>query len=175
MISEPPPVTVDRQVVLEDSDAIAALPTQDELERWIGAVLQHADETHQELTVRFVDSDESQTLNRDYRDRDRPTNVLSFPFESPPGVSLPLLGDLVICHAVVVREAREQDKSLAAHYAHMVIHGTLHLLGHDHIEDDEAEQMEALERVILSGFDIQDPYAADHHLDLGSEEKRPHA
>ena len=176
MISEPPPVTVDRQVALEAADAIAELPTQDELERWISAALaQHEGETRQELTVRFVEVEESQTLNRNYRDRDRPTNVLSFPFESPPGLTLPLLGDLVICHAVVVREAHEQEKSLAAHYAHMVVHGTLHLLGHDHIEDDEAERMEALERVILSGFAIQDPYAADHHLDLGSEEKRPHA
>ena len=67
------------------------------------------------------------------------TNVLSFPFEAPPGLELPLLGDLVICHPVVVREAREQDKSLIDHYAHMVVHGTLHLLGHDHIEDEEAE------------------------------------
>ncbi|WP_458525434.1 rRNA maturation RNase YbeY [Onishia taeanensis] len=176
MISEPPPVTVDRQVALKAADASAALPSQAELEHWIGAVLdRHDGETRQELTVRFVEVDESQTLNRDYRDRDRPTNVLSFPFESPPGLSLPLLGDLVICHAVVVREAREQDKPLAAHYAHMVVHGTLHLLGHDHIEDDEAERMEALERLILSGFDIPDPYAADRHLDLGSEEKRPHA
>ncbi|WP_192034708.1 rRNA maturation RNase YbeY [Halomonas sp. YLGW01] len=176
MISEPPPVTVDRQVALEAADAIAVLPSQVDLECWISAVLdQHEDETRQELTVRFVEADESQTLNRDYRDRDRPTNVLSFPFESPPGLTLPLLGDLVICHAVVAREAREQDKPLAAHYAHMVIHGTLHLLGHDHIEEEEAERMEALERQILSGFNIPDPYAADRHLDLGSEEKRPHA
>lgn len=176
MMSEPPPVTVDRQVALEDADALAALPSEAELDRWIAAVLaQHPGETRLELTVRFVEVEESQALNRDYRDRDRPTNVLSFPFESPPGLTLPLLGDLVICHDVVSREAREQDKSLAAHYAHMVVHGTLHLLGHDHIEEEEAERMEDLERIILSGFDISDPYAADRHLDLGSEEKRPHA
>jgi probable rRNA maturation factor len=175
MISEPPPVIVDRQVALEADNDIAALPSQDELENWVSATLdQHEGETRQEVTVRFVEAEESQTLNRDYRDRDRPTNVLSFPFESPPGLTLPLLGDLVICHAVVVREAQEQEKSLSAHYAHMVVHGTLHLLGHDHIEDDEAERMEDLERVILAGFAIQDPYATDH-LDLGSEEKRPYA
>nr|WP_298250980.1 rRNA maturation RNase YbeY [uncultured Halomonas sp.] len=145
---------VDRQVAI-DADT---LPTQAELEGWVGKVLAHHDEERHELTVRLVDAPESQALNRDYRDRDKPTNVLSFPFENPPGVTLPLLGDLVICHPVVVAEAAEQDKPLGDHYAHMVVHGTLHLLGYDHLEEDEADVMETLEREILTEFGITDPY-----------------
>ncbi|GHE21477.1 rRNA maturation RNase YbeY [Halomonas urumqiensis] len=142
------------------------LPTQAELVAWVEAVLSHPSvdtgaDSQRELTARLVDSDESQALNRDYRGRDKPTNVLSFPFENPPGVNLPLLGDLVICHPVVCAEAREQEKSLRDHYAHMVVHGTLHLLGHDHIEDAEAELMEGLEREILATLGIDDPYLAD--------------
>jgi len=137
------------------------LPSPEELERWVNAVLKrHADAGH-ELTIRVVDADESQALNRDYRGKDKPTNVLSFPFEAPPGIDLPLLGDLVICHAVVAQEAQQQHKPLIQHYAHMVIHGTLHLLGYDHIEDDEAEAMEQLERTLLAEFDIPDPYLSE--------------
>lgn len=146
---------VDRQLAI----AAEGLPSQAELEAWVGAVLsRHAVDADSELSVRLVDAEESQALNRDYRGRDKPTNVLSFPFENPPGVSLPLLGDLVICHPVVAAEAAEQDKSLHDHYAHMVVHGTLHLLGYDHLEDDEAEAMEALEREILAELGIADPY-----------------
>ncbi|MGO1626179.1 MAG: rRNA maturation RNase YbeY, partial [Halomonadaceae bacterium] len=134
---------VDRQVAVEAAD----LPGEALLGAWVGSVLAHyPDKAGFELTIRFVTPEESQALNRDYRGRDKSTNVLSFPFEAPPGVALPLLGDLVICHAVVAGEARQQHKSLADHYAHMVVHGTLHLLGLDHIDDDEAEIMEQLER-----------------------------
>jgi probable rRNA maturation factor len=153
------------------------LPGQAELEAWVDAVLaRHAVADDSELTVRLVDVEESRALNRDYRGRDGPTNVLSFPFESPPGIALPLLGDLVICHPVVVREAVEQDKPLRDHYAHMVVHGTLHLLGHDHLEDDEADAMEALEREILAGLGIADPYRepdAPRGADPAIEDERP--
>lgn len=114
-----------------------------------------------ELSIRIVDREESQTLNREYRQKDKPTNVLSFPADIPDVVETTLLGDLVICAPVVSKEAIEQEKSLLAHWAHMVIHGTLHLVGYDHIEDDEAEKMEALEIQILSSFDLPSPYIAD--------------
>lgn len=136
------------------------LPTQADFERWCEQVLaERLDEA--ELTIRLVEAEESQALNRDYRGKDKPTNVLSFPFEAPPGVELSLLGDLVICAEVVAAEAAEQGKPLAHHWAHMVIHGLLHLLGYDHIDEQEAEQMEGLERAILAQLDIPDPYALD--------------
>ncbi|MDV6318735.1 rRNA maturation RNase YbeY [Chromohalobacter sp. HP20-39] len=148
---------IDRQVA---TDTSTDLPTQAELEAWVGAVFaRHADETRTEMTVRFVTPEESQTLNREYRGKDKPTNVLSFPFEAPPGIPLALLGDLAICHDVVINEATAQNKRLTHHYAHMVIHGTLHLLGYDHIDGREAEEMEALERELLASFKIGDPYA----------------
>lgn len=111
-----------------------------------------------ELSVRIVDEDESQALNLQYRGKDKPTNVLSFPCELPDGVELPLLGDLVICAQVVAKEALEQGKVLHAHWAHMVVHGTLHLLGYDHIEDGEAEEMEAIEIQVLLELGYPNPY-----------------
>ena len=119
------------------------LPDENILQQWAEvALLSQADA---QLGIRIVDDVESQMLNRDYRGKDRPTNVLSFPMELPEELDLPILGDLVICAPVVAREAEQQDKSLQAHWAHMVIHGVLHLQGYDHIADDEAEEMEALE------------------------------
>mgnify|MGYP000320948876 CR=1 FL=1 len=164
---------VDRQVASEADD----LPAQASLQRWVDATLAGFPDHHSsELTIRFVDAEESQALNRDYRSKDAPTNVLSFPFEGPEGLSLPLLGDLVICHPVVAREAHEQDKTLQDHYAHMVVHGTLHLLGHDHIDDDEAEHMEGLERDILAGLGLSDPYASPApEQDHDSEDERADA
>ncbi|MBZ5486389.1 rRNA maturation RNase YbeY [Halomonas aquamarina] len=148
-------IVIDRQAAIDEP----TLPTLEQLTHWVGCVFSHhPDDERDELTIRFVDEQESQTLNRDYRGKDKPTNVLSFPFESPPGITLPLLGDLVICHAVVAREACEQQKPLVNHYAHMVVHGTLHLMGYDHIEEQEAEAMEQLERRLLAEFDIPDPY-----------------
>ncbi|MDV2858069.1 MULTISPECIES: rRNA maturation RNase YbeY [Oceanimonas] len=141
-------------------DEAPGLPTEQDFERWLTAALNgERDET--EMTVRLVDEAESQALNRDYRGKDKPTNVLSFPFEAPPGIALPLLGDLVICRQVVEREAAEQNKPLQAHWAHMVVHGCLHLLGFDHIKDDEAEEMEAREIVILAGLGMDNPYQDD--------------
>lgn len=150
-------VDVDRQIAV-DASAEPDLPTQADLETWVAAVLASEGDARRELTIRFVERAESQQLNRDYRHKDKPTNVLSFPFETPPGIELPLLGDLVICHDVVENEARDQHKSTVNHYAHLVIHGCLHLLGYDHIDDQEAEQMEALERALLTQFGIADPY-----------------
>ncbi len=115
-----------------------------------------ADDT--ELSIQVLDEDAVQTLNREFRGKDKPTNVLSFPYEAMPGVEIPLLGDIVLCAGVIAREAKEQQKSLQDHWAHMLVHGVLHLRGFDHIEDDEAEEMEALERSILSAHGVSDPY-----------------
>ena len=114
-----------------------------------------------EVTIRLVDEAESNQLNLTYRGKDKPTNVLSFPFECPPGVELPLLGDLIICRQVVEREANEQNKPLLAHWAHMVVHGSLHLLGYDHIDDEEAEEMEALEVEFMQALGYDNPYQDD--------------
>jgi probable rRNA maturation factor len=111
-----------------------------------------------ELTIRIVDETEAQQLNETWRQRSYPTNVLSFPYESPPGIEIPLLGDLVICAPVVAREAQEQHKTLEAHWAHLVIHGTLHLLGYDHQEETQALAMEALEINILNNLGYPNPY-----------------
>ena len=111
-----------------------------------------------ELSIRIVDAAESRALNRRFRDKDKPTNVLSFPAELPPELELPLLGDLVICREVVEAEAAEQGKPPEAHWAHMVVHGTLHLLGYDHETASEAETMEALEAEILGELGWPDPY-----------------
>jgi probable rRNA maturation factor len=133
------------------------LPTEDDFRSWVEAVLPQ-DHDPVELVIRLVDEKESRQLNRDFRGRDRPTNVISFPFEAPAEVMLPLLGDLVICVQVVAREAAEQGKEPHAHWAHMVVHGVLHLLGYDHQNGSEAEKMERLERKILLSLDFPDPY-----------------
>ena len=111
-----------------------------------------------ELTIRIVDAAESQALNRRYRGKDKPTNVLSFPAELPEDLGLPLLGDVVICREVVEGEAAAQGKAPDAHWAHMVIHGVLHLLGYDHETDEEACAMEALETGIMAELGWPDPY-----------------
>jgi len=149
---------VDLQIATEDEQA---LPVLADIEQWVTAAIKAGSDVvreEAELTVRFVDSDESQQLNNDYRGKDKSTNVLSFPFQNPPGITLPLLGDLVICKAVVEREAIEQNKQLNAHWAHMLIHGTLHLLGYDHIIEEEAIEMETLETKLLVNLDFPAPY-----------------
>ena len=148
---------IDLQIACEQE---TGLPTAEQIEQWATAAVQpQSDEV--EMTVRIVDEAESHELNLNYRGKDRPTNVLSFPFECPDEVELPLLGDLVICRQVVEREAQEQDKPVMAHWAHMVVHGSLHLLGYDHIEDDEAEEMEILETQIMMGLGFADPYLSE--------------
>jgi len=134
-------------------------PSLSQLKLWVESALQDTSKsTEQELTVRIVDEEESHSLNKQYREKDKPTNILSFPFEAPPQIELNLLGDLVICAPVVSSEAKEQAKPEISHWAHMVVHGTLHLQGYDHIEDDEAEAMEALEIEILTTLGFPNPY-----------------
>lgn len=135
------------------------VPAPASFRRWVEAALAGARRRRPaELSIRIVGTREGRTLNRTYRDKDYATNVLSFPVELPPGVRLPLLGDIAICAPVVRREATEQDKHIAHHWAHLTVHGVLHLLGYDHIVDTEAVRMEALETRILKGLGIADPY-----------------
>ena len=150
-------VIIDLQIACQHTDN---LPTETQIQQWANAAIR-PQTLEPEITIRIVDEAESHDLNLTYRGKDKPTNVLSFPFECPDEVELPLLGDLVICRQVVEREATEQGKPLEAHWAHMVVHGCLHLLGYDHIEDDEAEEMESLETEIMSSLGFADPYAAD--------------
>ena len=133
------------------------LPSSLDLARWARAALD-APRKDFDLTVRIVDAEEGLALNRDYRGGQSPTNVLSFPFSPDGGVTLDLLGDVVICAPVIAREAAEQGKSLAAHYAHMVVHGVLHLQGLEHDDDASAEAMEGRERDLLLSLGFPDPY-----------------
>ena len=140
------------------------LPSSVSFRKWVAAALKGRIR-EADLAVRVVDEKEGCSLNHHYRGKDYSTNVLSFPAEMPQGlpkgVKMPLLGDLVICAPVVAREAAEQGKSLSAHYAHLTVHGTLHLLGWDHEDDKEADAMEQLEREILAELGIDDPYAGE--------------
>ena len=133
------------------------LPTADNFELWVRTALGNT-MTQAELTIRIVDEVESQSLNSTYRGKDKPTNVLSFPFEAPPEIDIPLLGDLIICASVVEQEAIQQNKPSQAHWAHMVVHGCLHLLGYDHINDAEAEEMESLEIQLIENLGFNNPY-----------------
>ena len=138
----------------------AGLPGPASFRRWAEAALRGARHRRQaELAIRVVDSAEGLALNRTYRGRDYATNVLSFPVEPPPGIRLALIGDLAICAPVVLREAAEQGKRARDHWAHLTVHGVLHLLGYDHVVDREADAMEALETRILARLGIADPYA----------------
>ena len=150
-------IELDLQLAVEDE---SGLPSFDEIHSWLSNAISLF-QSDAEVTVRIVDEQESHQLNLEYRGKDKPTNVLSFPFEVPPGIEINLLGDLIICRQVVEQEAIEQDKPLLAHWAHMVVHGSLHLLGYDHIEDDEAEEMESLETEIMQKMGFEDPYIAE--------------
>jgi probable rRNA maturation factor len=145
------------RIAVERASADPAIPSATSLRRWVRAALgeEHA---AAELCVRIVDEAEMRELNARYRHRDYATNVLSFPAELPAGVDLPLLGDIVVCAPVVNREAAAQRKAPRAHWAHMLVHGTLHLLGHDHERPREAARMEALEKRVLAGLKFPDPY-----------------
>ena len=145
---------------LQNPNQYESLPDAASFTQWVSCALQHAgcELDEPEITIRVVDEQESQQLNGEFRGKNKPTNVLSFPFEVPPQVECELLGDLVICEPVMSGEAEVQNKALNSHWAHLVIHGTLHLLGFDHIEDDEAEEMESMEIKILEHLGIKNPY-----------------
>jgi probable rRNA maturation factor len=145
------------ELEIQPASEIQDLPSEEDFMTWVrAALIEPADAV--ELVIRIVDEAESRRLNRDFRGRDQSTNVLSFPSDLPPEVASPLLGDLVICAPVVIREAQQQGKTELAHWAHMVVHGVLHLQGYDHQTDEEAERMEGLERTLLQRLHFPDPY-----------------
>ena len=146
-------IDLDLQFAVDEPD----LPAVDSFHHWAGAALAGRRD-NAELTIRVVSAAESQTLNATYRGRQAPTNVLSFAADLPPGVNLSLLGDLVICAPLVRSEAQAQGKSPDAHWAHLVVHGCLHLLGFDHESEADASAMESLETVILENLGYPDPY-----------------
>lgn len=146
------------QIDIESNSQSQKLPSVEDLERWISTALKAQNLEEAEVSLYIVDEDEGQELNKQYRGKDYPTNVLSFPADIPEEIGVPLLGDLVVCAPVVEREAREQGKTPEAHWAHMLVHGSLHLLGFDHIDDAEAEEMEALETEIITGLGYPAPY-----------------
>ncbi len=152
------------RVEVQRTDLDDFAPDDDFIRAWVSRTFEAAGEKpHAEVSVRVVDAEEMRILNRDYRNKDKPTNVLSFP--AGPVAGLPdaepaPIGDIVVCAEVVGSEAAEQSKPLQDHWAHMLVHGTLHLLGFDHIENDEAAAMEDLETRILGTHGVADPYGA---------------
>jgi probable rRNA maturation factor len=150
MISKPK-VTVQKATKAKD------IPTQAQFRRWVAAALE-GQPGPREVTIRIVDDAEGAALNRDYRHKDYPTNVLAFPAGLPKGLRSPLLGDLVLCAPVIRREALAQGKPQAAHWAHLTVHGTLHLLGYDHETPSQAQEMEFLETRLVTRLGFPDPY-----------------
>ncbi|GMR19738.1 MAG: rRNA maturation RNase YbeY [Gammaproteobacteria bacterium] len=135
------------------------IPSEEIIRHWALSTLQEMSKIGNSLTVRIVDETEIAEINETYRQKRGPTNVLSFPFENPPGVDAGILGDIIICAPVVNREASEQNKTPEAHWAHMVVHGILHLCGYDHIQDKEARRMEAKEVQAMGQLGFEDPYS----------------
>ncbi len=149
------------EIDLQNDEGIENVPDQSLFQRWVEASLQQS-YAHLEQSIRIVDEEESRILNRDYRAQDKATNVLSFPAEASEYLDYDNLGDLVICAGVVEREAEQQGKALSAHWAHMVVHGMLHLQGYDHISDEQAEKMESLEIEILATLGQTNPYSSNN-------------
>jgi len=162
-LNAPASVQIDLQVAIGNA-AQQWLPDTEVIQLWAGAAVKQAGvgQPEKQMTVRIVDVDEITQLNEQYRQKTGATNVLSFPFEWPPEVPEEArdenLGDLIICAAVVEEEAEAQNKSPEAHWAHMIVHGIFHLLGYDHLTDDEAQQMEAEEVIVLNSFGYANPY-----------------
>lgn len=147
---------VNLELEVQNATSFTPLPSHQQFERWVSAALHGHGDT--ELLIRLVDRSESRQLNTRYRHKNKATNVLSFPADLPEELGLALLGDIIICAPIVAEEARQQHKTAEAHWAHLTIHGTLHLLGHDHQAEEEASAMESLETGILQSLGFADPY-----------------
>ena len=148
-------------IELQIVDQKSSVPSADYFNKWVEATLDAVDAERTELAIRIVDREEMMQLNREFREINAPTNVLSFSFEPINNVESDFLGDIAICAEVVTAEADEQGKQWLAHWAHIVIHGVLHLCGYDHEEANEAQEMEATEIKVLAGFGYSDPYTID--------------
>ena len=144
-------------LVIQRQVADQSVPDDADLEQWM-AVFSAAVSAQGEVTVRIVDRAEITQLNRQYRNCNQPTNILSFPFVDPPGVCSDILGDMVICAEIITVQAQQQHIVVQHHWAHMLAHGLLHLLGHDHQQEAEAQTMEEMEKVLLALLQIADPY-----------------
>lgn len=154
---------------IDIQNELPALPfSEEQLIRWATSALE-TQVNHAELTIRFITSDEMTQLNHQYRHKNKPTNVLSFPSELPQDImsqlEMPYLGDIIICPEVLANESQEQQKDLEFHWAHIVIHGVFHLLGYDHIEDGDAEVMQGLEIKILQKLNYPNPYE-QHDIEI---------
>lgn len=148
------------ELIIQNVQEECEVPSHELMQKWAEqAVMSDGDV---QVSLRIVDTEESQQLNNDYRGKDKPTNILSFPMDIPEDLikemDVLLLGDLVICASVVTEESSQQKKTLAAHWAHMLVHGMLHLQGYDHIDDMEAEVMEQKEIEILKTLGFDNPY-----------------
>lgn len=150
-------MTMGYKVHLQNASKTKNIPNKRQFNLWVNAALV-SQITDAELAIRIVTEEESAQLNQQYRGKTGPTNVLSFPLKKHPGMHVHHLGDLVICASLVEQEAQQQHKTVIAHWAHLVIHGILHLLGHDHVHDDEAQQMEKLEITLLNALGYANPY-----------------
>ena len=144
------PVLLDLQIEVTDH----TLPKAPQFQKWLDLTVSE----NLEVTIRIVDENESSAYNQTYRHKKGSTNVLSFPFEQPEDLALPILGDIVLCAPLIEYEAKQQNKPLEAHYAHLTLHGCLHLLGYDHIQEQDAQRMEQLEISLLKKLDYPNPY-----------------
>ena len=146
------------ELYVDNQSQYLEIPANLTIEKWVNSTLLHVTDTYDELGIRIVDVEESAKLNESYRNKPGATNILSFPCDNDLDVDIRILGDLAICAAIVKNEANEQNKTFDDHFAHMIVHGVLHLLGYDHIDNTEAEEMEQLEVKILKSFNIENPY-----------------
>jgi probable rRNA maturation factor len=144
-------------VTVQDEAPTPHNPSDTQFEQWVDKALANiADAPHSgEITIKIIDEEESAVLNQTFREKDGPTNVLSFPYDNPGDF---FMGDIAICANLVAKEAQDQDKSIEAHWAHLVVHGVLHLMGYDHIEESDAKTMERLEIDVLSSLGYENPY-----------------
>lgn len=156
-------VIIDLQIATDE--ALESYPSLELMTKWATVALKTGGRNKDsEITIRMVNSEEIHQLNSTYRHVDRPTNILSFPFELSEGVEdLPLLGDLVVCKEVLERECKEQNKTLEEHFAHLIVHGCLHLIGYDHIEEEDAKEMEPLEIKAMEELGYDNPYKDDEY------------